>query len=145
MTCRITLSLIQESLTGDVGNDWAYSVRADMLDPMVFGSGTILVPEHLLRPGTAQPPPSQGRAIQLDAGDCGTEVRVRLTLEATEVDFFVDDHGSNVLVVPVECPAPGGEPYTIEVDIAARVKEAPGFQGGVAELSVKVKLVGRCV
>ena len=145
MTCKITLSLVSESLTGDVGNDWAYSVRADMLDPLVFGSGIIQVPEHQLRPGTTQEPPSQGRAIQLDAGDCGTETRVRLTLEATEVDFFVDDHGSNVLVVPVVCPAPGGEPTTIEAEIVARVKEAPGFQGGVAELRVKVKLVGRCV
>jgi len=145
MTCKITLSLVQESLTGDVGNDWAYSIRADMLDPLVFGSGTIQVPEHLLRPGTTQPPPDQGRAIQLDAGECGAEVRVRLILEATEVDFFVDDHGSNVLVVPVNCPAAGGEPITIEAEIAARVKEAPGFQGGVAELRVKVKLVARCV
>ena len=88
-----------------------------MLDPLVFGSGTIQVPEHLLRPGATQRPPDQGRAIQIDAGECGSEVRVRLILEATEVDFFVDDHGSNVLVVPVNCPAAGGEPTTIEAEI----------------------------
>jgi hypothetical protein len=145
MTCKITLSLVSESLTGDVGNDWAYSLKADMLDPLVFGSGIFQVTEHLLRPGSTQEPPNQGRAIQLDAGECGAEVRVRLTLEATEVDFLVDDHGSNVLVVPVMCPAPGGEPISIEAEIAARVKEAPGFQGGVAELRVKVRLVARCV
>jgi hypothetical protein len=145
MTCKITLSLVSESLTGDVGNDWTYSVRADLLDPLVFGSGTISVPEHLLRPGTTQAPPNPGRAIQLSAGDCGASVSVRLTLEATEVDFLVDDHGSNVMVIPVECPGPGGEPYTVDAEIAARVKEAPGFQGGVAELRIKVKLVARCV
>src|SRR5437868_13446303 len=100
MTCKITISLVSESLTGDVGNDWAYTLKADMLDPLVFGSGTIQVPEHLLRPGSTQEPPSAGRAIQLDAGECGSEQRVRLALEATEVDFLVDDHGSNVLVVP---------------------------------------------
>jgi hypothetical protein len=145
MPCTVTFTLLQESLTGDVGNDWHYTVRADMIDPMVFGSGTIEVPEHLLRPGSTQIPPNADQAVELDGGEhCGGETRVRFTLEATEVDFLVDDHGSNVLVVPVECPAPGGEPITTEPEISARVKEAPGFQGGVAVLKVKVRLVARC-
>jgi hypothetical protein len=145
MPCKVTFTLLQESLTGDVGNDWHYTVRADMVDPMVFGSGTIEVPEHLLRPGVTQRPPNADHAVELDGGDhCGGEIRVRFTLEATEVDFLVDDHGSNVSVASVQVPAEGGEPITTEHEIAARVKEAPGFQGGVAVLRVKVRLVGRC-
>jgi hypothetical protein len=145
MTCKITLSLISESLTGDVGKDWTYSVTADLLDPLIFGSGTVQVPLHVLRPGTTQTPPSEGRVVQFDAGGCGGTVQVRLTLRATEVDPLVDDHGSNVLVVPVECPPPGGAPYTTEPEIAARVTEAPRVQNRVAELRVKVRLVARCV
>jgi len=145
MTCKITLSLVSESLTGDIGTDWTYSVRGDLLDPLIFGSGTILVPPHKLKPGTTQVPPSSGRVIQLDGGECGGSVSVRLILEATELDPLVDDHGSNVLVVPVECPAPGGEPYNLDAEVSARVKEAPRIQGGVAELRVKVRLVARCV
>ena len=56
-----------------------------MVDPMVFGSGKIEVPEHLLLPGATQAPPNPERSVELSAGECGTEVRVRLTLEATEV------------------------------------------------------------
>lgn len=144
MACVITLSLLQESLSGDIGNDWEYKVRADMVDPMVFGSGVIEVPEHLLRPGVTQAPPDPARSVELEAGDCGAEVRVRLTLEATEVDWLVDDQGSNVLVITVECPPPGSAPKVFEPEISARVREAPGFQGGPAVLRVKVRLVARC-
>jgi len=144
MPCKIILSLVEESLTGDVGSEWEYVIKADLMDPMLYGSGKIEVPQHVLRPGNTQVPPEAGRAIMLEAGECGGEVSVRLTLEATEVDFFVDDHGSNVRVVSVECPKPGGDPIASEPDIWARVREAPGFQGGSAVLKIRVRLVARC-
>ncbi len=144
MPCFITLSLLQESLSGDIGNDWEYVVKADMVDPMVFGSGKIEVPEHLLLPGATQAPPNPERSVELSAGECGTEVRVRLTLEATEVDWLVDDNASNVVVVKVNCPAAGGEPTVLEPEIAARVREAHGYQGGLAVLKIKMRLVARC-
>lgn len=143
MTCTISLSLVEESLSGDIGNDWQYQVRADMVDPRVFGSGVIEVPEHLLSPGTAQPPPDADRTVELAAGDDGAEVRVRLTLEATEVDWLIDDHASNVKVVTVQCPLPGAEPTVVETEIAARVREAQGYQGGLAILTIKARLVAR--
>lgn len=144
MPAKIILSLVSESLTGDVGSEWEYVLKADLMDPMAFGSGAIEVPVHQLRPGSTQEPPNAGRAVMLEAGECGGEVSVRLTLEAAEVDFLVDDHGSNVLVVYVDCPPPGGDPIAVEEKITARVREAPGFHGGVAELTVKVRLVARC-
>ena len=144
MPCNVTLTLLQESLTGDVGSDWQYTVRADMVDPKVFGSGSIGVPSHKLRPGATQAPPNAGEELALEAGECGGKVGVRLTPQATELDWLVDDHGSNVLVVQVKCPAPGGEPITTDAEIAARVREAPVSTGGVAVLKVKVRLVARC-
>jgi hypothetical protein len=143
MSYKIIFSLVEESLSGDVGSEWEYVVNADLMDPMLFGSGSIEVPQHVLRPGNTQVPPNAGRAVMLEAGDEGGEISVRLTLKATEVDFLVDDHGSNVRVVSVECPAPGGDPIASEPDIWARVREAPGFQGGSAVLKVKVRLVAR--
>ena len=114
-----------------------------MLFRSLYGSGAIEVPLHVLRPGNAKEPPNTGRAIMLEAGDGPGEVSVRLTLEATEVDFLVDDHGSNVQVVSVPLPKPGDEPIATEPEISARVKEAPGFHGGSAILTIKVRLVAR--
>lgn len=143
MACKIIFSLVSESLTGDVGSEWEYVVKADLMDPLVFGSGEIAVPYHVLRPGSTQAPPNAGRAVMLDAGEPGPETSLRLTLEAKEVDWLVDDHGSNVQVISVKCPAPGAEPVATEAAIAARVREAPGFQGGSAVLTIKVRMVAR--
>ena len=145
MPCLITMTLLQESLTGDIGNDWQYTVRADMVDPMVFGSGVLQVREHLLRPGATQAPPDPDQSMELEAGECGGETRVRLTLEATEVDWLMDDTATNVLMVTVPCPVPGSEPIVLEPEIAARVKEAPSLVGGPAVLRIKLRLVARCV
>ena len=51
MPCRIIFSLVRESLTGDVGSEWEYVVKADLMDPMLYGSGQIEVPLPVLRPG----------------------------------------------------------------------------------------------
>ena len=143
MPCKIIFSLVEESLTGDVGSEWEYVVKADLMEPMVFGSGSIEVPVHQLRPGSTQVPPNAGRAVMLEAGEGGDQVSVRLTLEAKEVDWLVDDHGSNVRIISVDCPGPGGEPIASEWDIWARVREAPGFPGGSAVLKLRVRLVAR--
>lgn len=145
MPAEITLSLVQESLTGDVGNDWQYTVKADLIDPLVFGSGVIEVHEHLLRPGATQAPPESTHPVALAAGDCGAETRLRLTLEATEVDWLIDDNASNVTMITVQCPAAGAEPTVAEHEIEARVREAPGFQGGLAVLKLKLRVTARCV
>jgi hypothetical protein len=145
MPCEISLLVVEESLTGDIGDDWEYTIRADLLDPLAFGSGTIHVREHLLKPGSTQVPPVPDHPLVLEGGDCGSEVRLRLTLQATEVDWLVDDHGSNVTMTSVPCPGPGQERIKTELEISARVKEAPGFQGGLAVLKVKLVAVASCV
>ena len=144
MACKIAFSLLQESLRGDIGDDWAYTVEAVVLNPAVTGSGTITVDEHRLRPGTTQAVPGAMQAVVIPAGPCASGARVELTLRAREVDFLVDDRGSNVIMVPVECPAVNGPPFTIEPEIEARVREAPGFLGGEATLTVRVRLVSTC-
>ena len=144
MACEIVFSLLQEHLAGDIGDDWEYSVRAEVRNPMLVSTGEIKCPEHILTPGTNQPPPNTA-AIVLRAGDCGTAPRVRLVINAREVDLLVDDMGSSETVIPMECPGPGGAPYTIEPTIAVQVKENPGLGKNSATLTIKVRLTARCV
>jgi hypothetical protein len=145
MACKITFSLLEESLRGDIGDDWTYTVEAVVLNPTVTGSGMITVKEHRLRPGSTQAVPGAMHTVAIPAGPCETGAHVELTLRAREVDFLVDDRGSNVIMVPVECPGLNGPPFTIEPEIEARVREAPGFLGGEATLTVKARLVSTCV
>jgi len=145
MECKITFSLVLESLVGDIGDDWEYSVQAKVFNPGLTGAGTIGIPEHQLAPGRSQPPPGAGQSVVIPAGACGTGPRVELTVNATEVDWLIDDHGSNVIVVPMECPGPGGPPFTIQPEISVVVRESPRFFGGSATLKVKVSLVAACV
>lgn len=100
MSCKITMSLVTESLAGNIGDDWEYSVEAKVFNPGLTGAGTINVPEHQLIPGSTQAPPGGGRAVSITAGNCATGPRVALTVDATEVDWLIDDHDSNVLNVP---------------------------------------------
>jgi hypothetical protein len=142
MPCTITFSLLTESLAGNIGDDWEYTVYAKVYNPGMTGGGSLRVDEHQLAPGSTQAcPPGQ---VVIPAGDCGTGPRVELTLTAVEADFLVDDKGSNVLSVLMECPGPGGPPFVLEPEITARVREAPGFLGGAASLKVKARLVARC-
>lgn len=145
MKCQITLDLVSESLDGDIGDDWAYSVEAKVFNPGLTGAGTISVPEHTLKPGSSQGSPGRNLAVKIPAGACGTGPKVELTLNATEVDLILDDEGSNVIQVPMECPGPGGPPFTLEPEIVAKVLENPNFLGGAAKLTIKVRLTATCV
>jgi hypothetical protein len=144
MACEIVFSLVQEFLAGDIGDDWEYSVLAEVRNPTVVSSGEIRCPEHKLTPGTNQPPPNSS-AIVLRAGDCGTSPSVRLVIHAKEVDLLVDDKGSNETIIPMECPGPGGAPYIIDPTISVHVKERPSLRPAGATLTIKVRLVARCV
>ena len=144
MACEIVFSLLTESLTGDIGDDWEYTVRAEVRNPMVISTGGIGCAEHTLKPGTIQPSPNS-TAVVIRAGECGTGPTVRLVIHAKEVDLLIDDKGSNELIVPMECPSPGGAPYTVEPEIVARVRERPALKPKEAVLTVKVRLTARCV
>jgi hypothetical protein len=157
----ITLSVVEESVTGNIGDDWKYSIAARALDPAgtsletkpaaasrlaapVYGAGRIVVPEHLLKPGASQPPP-KAAGVKFPAGPCGTRVRIELTLEATEVDWLVDDPGTQKTTVAVDCPASGKFPVTVDTSISVTIREHPKLLGGEATFSVKLRLVASCV
>lgn len=160
MGCMITVSVVEESVTGNIGDDWKYSIAAKAIDPAgtsvearpaagrlsapVYGSGRIAVPEHLLKPGTSQPPP-KAAGVKIQAGPCGTRVRVELTLEATEVDWLIDDPGTQKTTVAVDCPGSGKPSSSVETSISVTVREHPKLLGGQATFTVKLSLVASCV
>jgi hypothetical protein len=159
MGCMITVSVVEESVTGNIGDDWKYAITAKALDPAgttleprpatrlsapVYGSGKIVVPEHLLKPGAAQPPP-KAAGVKIQAGSCGTRVRIELTLEATEVDWLVDDPGTQKTTVALDCPGSGKPPATLETAVSVTVREHPKLLGGEATFTVKLRLVAACV
>ena len=94
MECKLTVSVVEESVEGDIGDDWEYSVTATVIDAKgrSIESGRIRVPEHLLKPGAAQPPP-QAAGVKVRAGACGTFAKVELRVDVNEVDWLVDDPG----------------------------------------------------
>ena len=156
----ISVSVVEESVTGNIGDDWKYAITAKALNPAgttlepkpasarlsapVYGSGKIVVPEHLLKPGSAQPPP-KAAGVKLPAGPCGTRVRIELTLDATEVDWLVDDPGTQKTTIALDCPASGKPATTLETTVSVTVREHPKLLGGEATLSVKLRLVAICV
>jgi hypothetical protein len=145
LDCAITLSLLSESLTGNIGEDWEYSVEARVFNPELTGTGVVNVPEHKLSPGATQPIPESIESIVLPAGPCNTGPVVELILQAREIDWLIDDNGSNLIRVPVECPGPGGPSSIIEPEISVRVREVPSIRGRFASLRVRVRLVAESV
>lgn len=144
MACKISVWVDEETVTGNVGNDWSYSVIARVYNPTLMGAAEIRQPEHRLDPGPSQPPPNRKR-VELPAGEGGTSPAVLLIVSATEVDWLVDDKGTNQLVVVLQCPEPGEPPLLRDVDISVRVAESPRivafFKGdSAASLTIKVKL-----
>ena len=144
MPCAILMTVVRESLEGDIGDDWTYTVGVTVLNPTVVGSGDISVEEHTLSPGTTQEPPQPTRALSLPAGPCGREAKVQLKLVAREVDVLVDDTGDVGASVALACPGPDGPPCYVEQDIAVKVYEEPRVLGGEATLTVTVQLVASC-
>ena len=144
MPCTILMTVVRESLEGDIGDDWTYTVGATVLNPTAVGTGDITIEEHTLSPGTTQEPPQPTRSLSLPAGPCNKEAKVQLMLVAREVDPLVDDTGDNSASVSVTCPGPDGAPSYIEHDIAVKVYEEPRVLGGEATLTVTVQLVASC-
>jgi len=160
MGCMITVSVVEESVTGNIGDDWKYSIAAKALDPAgttvearpaagrlsapVYGSGRIAVPEHILKPDTSQPPPKVA-GVKIPAGPCGTRVRVELTLEATEVDWLVDDPGTQKTTVAVDCPGAGKPSSSVDTSISVTIREHPKLLGGEATFTVKLRLAAACI
>jgi hypothetical protein len=146
MECKLTVSVIEESLEGDIGDDWEYTVTATVIDPngRSIESGKIRVPEHQLKPGTTQPPP-QAAGVKVRAGVCGTFPKVELRLDVNEVDWLIDDPGSKTVLVPIDCPGEGKPPSAKETVISVQVRERPKALGGEATFKLKLRLATVCL
>jgi hypothetical protein len=159
MGCMITVSVVEESVTGNIGDDWKYSIAAKAIDP----AGTSVECTAHGRPAVsagvwnrkdrgarAHPEPGRFSAAAESCGcqdfrrPCGTRVRVELTLEATEVDWLVDDPALKKR--PSRSIAPLGKtPVTVDTSISVTVREHPKLLGGEATFTVKLRLVATCV
>ena len=144
MACKLTMSVISESQVGVIGDDWKYDLEAKVYSPALTGTGTISVAEHILGSGTTQEPPGPPDAVTMDAGDCETELRVKLNLKATEVDFFRSDSGAHEITVTLQCPGPGSAPISNDQEISVGVRESPGLTEKSAILNLVVRLVASC-
>jgi len=144
MAAKVTFSILQESHEGPLGDDWKYWVEAKVFNQGLKGVGKIEVEEHLLPTGTAQEPPGLSAPLELPAGECSQKVKVKLTLEATEVDLFRNDVGITDIDTYLECPAAGEEPLVHDGEISVGVVKSPDITGETSIITLKFRLVLAC-
>jgi len=136
----VKFSLLQESHEGPIGDDWRYWIEIKVFNQGLQGQGTIKVAKHSLPSGTTQPPPGPPAPIEIPAGDCSNPLKVKLTLEATEVDLFKNDVGKTDIDLMLDCPKPGQSPRVYDKQISVGVVESPGITGETSILTLKVRL-----
>ncbi len=144
MACTVTMTLLTESQQGNIGDDWKYDLEAKVFNQGLKGTGTIKVKKHTLSSGATQEPPGPPAPVSVPAGDGGSELMVRLTLFATEVDFFKSDSGETQINFHMPAPSEGAAPITRETEISVGVRESPGIMDETAVLTLKLKLVASC-
>jgi len=140
MEGKVTLSVLSESHEGNAGNDWRYVIEAKVFNRGLKGQGTITVAKHDLPSGTTQEPPGPPAAIEMPAGDRDNEIKIKLRLEATEVDFFRNDVGLTDIDLYMKCPGPGVEPLVYDRDISVGVSDS----GRDSVVTIKVRLALSC-
>lgn len=143
MGCKVTLTLLTERQDGPIGDDWRYKVELKTFNEGLQGKGTIKVPKHNLPDGITQEPPGPPEPLTLPAGVDGRFL-CRIQVDATEVDWLIDDKGSSSLDVPMRCPGPGELPQTQDVEISVGVRESPGLSGETSVFKLTMKLVAEC-
>ena len=144
MDGKLIFSILQEGHEGPIGEDWRYWVEAKVFNQGLKGQGTIKVKKHILPSGTIQQPPGPPAPIEIPAGDCGLPVKIKLTLEATEVDLFRNDVGKTDIDMTLQCPGPGEAPLVHEKEISVGVVESPALTGEASIITIKVRLVLSC-
>ena len=144
MEGKVTFSVLTESHEGPIGDDWRYWIEAKVFNQGLQGQATIKVEKHSLPSGTTQEPPGPPAAIEISAGDCANQLKVKLTLEATEVDLFRNDVGKTDIDLHLDCPRPGEDPRVIDKEISVGVVESPGITGETSIITLKVRLVLGC-
>lgn len=144
MVAKVTFSILQENHEGPIGEDWKYWVEAKVFNHGLKGAGKIEVPKHSLPSGTTRQPPGPPAPLELAAGECGQRVKVKLTLEATEVDLFTNEVGKTDIDTYLDCPGPGEEALVREGEISVGVVESPGITGETSIITLKYRLVVAC-
>jgi hypothetical protein len=143
MTCAVNLSVISERVEGDIGDDWQYSLIAELRHPAGGDRAQIDVAKHKLPPGPARVPPGEPQA-RLVVAACGETASIELHISAAEHDWIFPDTGTNQRSVTIACPGPG-EPFTSKTrEIAVRVEERPRVLGGAATLILNVRIDAVC-
>ena len=146
MGCSVKLTIVEESLNGDIGDDWEYSVEIKVFNPasatMPVSAGTIQVPKHQLAPGSAQRPPDGTQSLILEAGPCETVARVDLTFTAAELDLLSDDKEVDSRGLTLACPGPGQEPHSEHYRPRLTIRESGG--DGIATLTLTLEVESAC-
>jgi len=144
MEGKVTFSVLTENHEGPIGEDWRYWIEAKVFNQGLQGQATITVDKHSLPSGTTQVPPGPPAAVEISAGIQNNQLKIKLTLEATEVDLFRNDVGKTDIDLYLDCPKPGEDPRAFEKEISVGVVESPGITGETSILTLKVRLVLSC-
>ncbi len=140
MEGKVTFSVLSESHEGNAGNDWKYQVEVKAFNRGLQGQGILKVAKHNLPSGTTQAPPGPPAPVEMPVGDCSNEIKIKLRLEAIEVDLFRNDVGLTDIDLYLACPAPGAEPLVHEREISVGVSDS----GRDSVVTLKVRLVLSC-
>lgn len=144
MKGKVTFSVLTENHEGPIGEDWRYWIEAKVFNQGLKGQGTIKVAKHSLPSGTTQPPPGPPDPVEMPAGDYNNEIKIKLTLEATEVDLFRNDVGKTDIDLTLKCPKPGEKPITHDHEVSVGVVESPGITGETSIVTLLVRLELSC-
>lgn len=144
MACKVSLTLVSETQEGNIGNDWKYSIEVKLFNSGLKDQGRIHVPKHLLDPGAIQPPPGPPDTLVLQAGECGSEVLLKIELTATEVDTFRNDSGTSNSSLKLKCPGPGETPIARDIELSVGVSEKPDVLNKNAVFTAKARVLATC-
>lgn len=138
---QIEFSVTSERLAGHVSDRWKYTVQAQVLSAGLVASGSIVIDDHQLKPGTSRDLADVTRKVVLPVRPGEHPAEVLLSVQAEGVTWRDDEANSTTVTVPIHCPEAGEPAYTIETDIPLAIDDAPGFTGGEARLTVRARLV----
>jgi len=144
MEGRVTFSVLTESHEGPIGDDWKYWVEAKVFNQGLKGQGTIRVKNHKLLTGVTQKPPGPPGPVEIPAGDCNNQLKIKLTFEATEVDLFRNDTGKTDVDFYLDFPATGEDPLVFDKEVSVGVTASPSIAGETSIITLKVRLVLAC-
>lgn len=144
MEGKVTFSILTERHEGPIGDDWKYWVEAKVFNQGLKGQATIRIKKHSFPADVTQQPPGPPAAVEIPAGDSQNRVKVRLTLEATDVDLFRNDVGIVQVDDYLDFPKPGEEPKVHEKLVSVGVVESPGLTGETSIFTVLVRLELSC-